>query len=74
VLFAEAGCPRALFLSLYNFVKAQTLMSNKSLQATAAGPFRSEGLGCITFPFRSVIAAAAVPELGRSAERKEQMP
>ena len=41
---------------------ARNMPSNKSLPATAAGLLRSEGVRCITFPLRSVVAFAAVPE------------
>ena len=38
-------------------------MTAKLLQATAAGPIRSEILACFMFPFRPGVASAAVPDL-----------
>ena len=40
-------------------------MANKTLQATAADPLRSDGLDFMTFVLRSTVASAAVPELFR---------
>ena len=43
----------------------QGAQANKTLQATADGPLRSDGVGFMMFPLRSAVASAAVPELFR---------